>query len=38
MAPSELQTIHGNNERISVEGVEKGAVILTQLLIDFTSD
>lgn len=38
IAPADLQGIHGNNERISVEGIEKGVVSLTNLLVDFTSN
>lgn len=38
MAPTELQGIHGNNERISVEGMEKGAASLAELLREFATD
>lgn len=38
LAPTELQAIHGNNERIAVETLEKGSVVLTELLRDFASE
>ncbi|MEP5766361.1 MAG: M20/M25/M40 family metallo-hydrolase [Halieaceae bacterium] len=35
LAPAELRGIHGNNERISVDAMEQGARVLTELLSDF---
>ena len=36
--PDESNGVHGNNERISIENLERGTRILTELLMDFTSD
>ena len=37
LAPAELGSIHGNNERISVEQMQRGATSFTQLLREFTT-